>query len=89
MAGVTALWRHDRKPHIPMVNLTGSLTLLFRLERREDLHGSTETKPDSPVDAPEEPRDPCQPWRGTLSFRPQQKMRTSAPTVPEAPQVGP
>ena len=41
MAGVTALWRLKRKPHIPMVNTTGSLTLLFQLERRADLHGST------------------------------------------------
>ena len=81
MAGVTALWHHDRKPPIPMVNLTGSLTLLFRLERREDLHGSTETKPDSPVDAPEELRVPCRPWRGNLRFRPHLQMRTSAPAV--------
>ena len=41
MAGVTALWHLERKPLIPMVNPTGSLTLLFQLERRADLHGST------------------------------------------------
>ena len=41
MAGVTALWRLQRKPPIPMVNPTGSLTLLFQLKRRADLHGST------------------------------------------------
>ena len=40
-----------------------------------------EMRSDSPVDAPEKPRDPCQPWRGNLSFQPQLKMRTSAPAV--------
>ena len=38
-----------------------------------------ETRPDTPVDAPEEPRDPCRPWRGTLRFWRQLQMRTSAP----------
>ena len=41
MAGEAALWRLERKPPIPMVNPTGSLTLLFRIERRADLHGCT------------------------------------------------
>ena len=41
MAAVTTLWRLERKPLIPMVNLTGSRTLLFRLESRAELHGST------------------------------------------------
>ena len=41
MAGVTALWRLERKTPIPMVKPTGSLTLIFLLERRVDLHGST------------------------------------------------
>ena len=41
MASVTALWPLERKPPIPMVNQTGCLTLLFWLERRADLHGST------------------------------------------------
>ena len=44
MAAVTALWHLERKPLIPMVNPTGSLTLLFQLERRADLHGSTRDK---------------------------------------------
>ena len=81
MAGVTAQWHLERKLPIHMVNQTGSLTLLFRLERREDLHGSTETKPDSPVDAPEELRVPCRPWRGNLRFLPHLQMRTSAPAA--------
>ena len=41
----------------------------------------TRLGPDSTVDAPEEPRHPCWPWRGTLSFQPQGKMRTSAPAA--------
>ena len=39
---VTTLWLLERKPPMPMVNQTGSLTVLFLLERREDLHGSTQ-----------------------------------------------
>ena len=41
-----------------------------------------ETRSDSPLETPEEPRDPCQHWRGNLRFRPQLQMRTSAVTVP-------
>ena len=41
MAGVTALWRLERKPPIPLDNLTGSLTLFFQLVRRADFRGFT------------------------------------------------
>ena len=41
MADVTALRRLERMPTIPMVNPTGSLKLLFGLERTVDLHGFT------------------------------------------------
>ena len=41
MVVVTALWRLEGKPPIAMFNQTGCLTLLLRLKRREDLHGST------------------------------------------------
>ena len=78
MAGVTALWRHDRKPPIPMVNLTGSLTLLFRLERRADLHGSTETRPDSPVDTPEELQGSCHHFKRPLTSQ-------CTPDTPDSP----
>ena len=37
-----------------------------------------EMRPDSPVETPEEPRDPCQHWRGILRFQPQLQVRTSA-----------
>ena len=55
MAGVTALWHLEKKPTIPMVNPTGSLTLLFQLLSRADCMAPHETMSDSPVDAPEEP----------------------------------
>ena len=38
---MTALWLLETKTLIPMVNPTGRLKLLFRVERRADLHGST------------------------------------------------
>ena len=44
MAGVLALLHLERKPPIPMVNPTGSQTLLFWLKSRADLHGSTRDK---------------------------------------------
>ena len=39
----------------PYVNLRGSLTLLFHLERRADLHVSTQDEADSPVETREDP----------------------------------
>ena len=82
MAVVTAVWRLERKPLIPMVNLTGSLKLLFWLERRMDCIPPHKTKRDSPLDAQEEPQDSW-PWRGNLRFWPQLQMRTSDPTATE------
>ena len=52
MAGVSALWNFERKPPIPMVNTTGSLTLLFRFEREVDLHGSTPNEACLPCGCP-------------------------------------
>ena len=40
-----------------------------------------ETRPDSPVEMLEAPGAPCWHWRGTLRFRSQLKMRTSAPAA--------
>ena len=37
-----------------------------------------ETKPDSTVESPEGPREPCRQWRGTLRFQSQLQMRTMA-----------
>ena len=65
----------------PYVNTTGSLTLLSQLEKRMDLHVSSEARPDFPAETPEEPRDPCWHWRGNLMFWPQLQMRTSAPAM--------
>ena len=52
-AGVIALWCLERKPLILMVNTTGSLTLLFRLEWRADLHGSTRDEALTPLWTPQ------------------------------------
>ena len=49
MAGVTALWHLKRKPQNPIVHQTGSLTLLFLLERRADVHGSTRVEALTPL----------------------------------------
>ena len=38
-----------------------------------------ETRTDSPVETPEETRDPCRHWRGNLMFQPQLQMRPTAP----------
>ena len=48
-----------------------------------------ETRPDSPVEAQEGPRDPCPPWRGTLRFQSQLKMRTLALAVATEEYRGP
>ena len=36
-------------------------------------------RPESSVDAPQEPRDRCRPWKGNLRFWPQLQMGTLAP----------
>ena len=41
IAGVTPLWHLERKTRIHYVNLTGSLAMLFQLERKPELHVST------------------------------------------------
>ena len=53
----------------PYLNSTGGLTPLFHLKRDMDFHPQQETKSDSSVESPKEARDPCQSWRGTLSYR--------------------
>ena len=40
-----------------------------------------EMRPDSLVDASEEPPDPCQPWKGNLTFLPKLQMKTSDPAA--------
>ena len=45
------------------------------------MHGSTRDEAFLPCGRPEEPGDPCLPWRGTLRFRPQLQIRTSAPAA--------
>ena len=53
MADVIALWYLEKKPPIPMVSPTGSLILLFWLERRAYLHGSTPDEALTPLWMPQ------------------------------------
>ena len=81
MAGVTSLCHLERKPSIPMSNRQEA-RVCFSSSRGERMCMSPhETRHDSSVETPEEPRDLCQHWRGNLSFRPQLQMRTSALAV--------
>ena len=78
MAGVTTLGT-SRESHRSLCQLDRKPDTAF--PTREESGTARETRPDSPVETPEEPRDPCQHWRGTLRFRPQLQMSTSAPAA--------
>ena len=74
----------------PYVNPTGSLTLLFQLERQRTCKPPHETWPDSPVETTRKQQDPCRPWRGTTRCRSQLQMRTlSTAATAEESQEGP
>ena len=61
----------DRKP-----------ALLFQLERRVDVNGSSVDEALTPQWTPQRnPLDQCRTWRGTLRFQPQLKMRPYAPAL--------
>ena len=70
------LCKHDRKPNTALTAPEGKRTWMSPLE----------TRPDSPVETPEEPQDPCRHGRGTWRFWPQLQMRTTAwePTSEES-----
>ena len=53
----------------PLIHAKRSMTLLPQLGRKTHLHAPNETRSDSPGETPEVPQDPCQHWRGILSFR--------------------
>ena len=53
----------------PLIHSKGSFTLLLQLGRKAHVHAPLETRTDSPGENPEVPQDPCQHWRGILSFR--------------------
>ena len=78
MVGVTALGYLQRKPPIPM-SIREEAGRCYSSSRGERTCMSPhQTRPDSTVETPEVPRVPCQHRRGTLRFRPQLQMRTSA-----------
>ena len=49
------MWQLERKPPIPMFNQTGNLTRFLGSKGELICMAPKETRPDSPVDAPEEP----------------------------------
>ena len=59
----------------PHVKSTGSLTLHLHMRGKWSSVSPHETRPDSPVETPEEPQNPCQHWRGSLRFQAQLEMR--------------
>ena len=74
----TALWESSwenlvgkprGKATDPLIPAKGSPSLLLQLGRKAHVHAPTETRTDSPGETPEVPQDPCQHWRGILSFR--------------------
>ena len=67
-----------KKATVPYVNSTGSLTVFFSLRRKRTCMSPHKMRPDSPVETPEEPRDPCQHCRGNLRLQPQLQMMTVA-----------
>ena len=79
MTSVTALWDLERNEPIHMVNPTGSLTLLFRLERRADLHGSTRDEASLPCGCP----------RGTLRSMSALKRNPEVPASTPDEDLGP
>ena len=54
----------------PLIHTKGSVTLLLQHGKKGTLMPPLETRPDSLVETPEVPQNPCQHWRGILSFRP-------------------
>ena len=78
MAGVTALWHLERKPPIPMSTRKETCHYRYSSRGKRTCMSPHETRPDSPVKTPEEPRNPCQHCRGNLRLQPQLQMMTVA-----------
>ena len=52
----------------PLIHGKGSVTLLLQLGGKHTCMPRLERRTDSPGETPEVPQDPCQQWRGILSF---------------------
>ena len=80
----TALWeglvgKPRGKSTDPLMHAKGSATLLLQLGRKAHVHPPFQTRTDSPGETPEVPQDPCQHWRGILSFRLRLHTSSEAP----------
>ena len=53
----------------PLIHAKGGVTLLLQLGRKAHVPAPTPNRTVSPGETPEVPQDPCQHWRGILSFR--------------------
>ena len=63
----------------PMIDATGSMTLLLSSGGKRTCMPALETRTNSPGETPEVPQDPCQHWRGILVFRARLHTRFKAP----------
>ena len=63
----------------PLIHAKGSVTLLLKLGGNRTCMPPLERSTDSPGETPEVPQDPCQHWRGILSFRHPLHTRSKAP----------
>ena len=59
---------HRGKATDPMIDATGSMTLLLSSGGKRTCMPPLETRTDSLGETPEVPQDPCQHWRGILEF---------------------
>ena len=57
-----------RKATDPLIHGKGSVTLLLQLGGKHTCMPPLERRTDSPGETAEVPQDPCQHWRGILSF---------------------
>ena len=69
----TALWeslvgKPRGKATDPLIHAKGSVTLLLKLGGKHTCMPPLERRTDSAGETPEVPQDPCQHWRGILSF---------------------
>ena len=70
---------HRGKATDPIIDVTGSMTLLLSSGGKRTCMPPLETRTNSLGETPEVPQDPCQHWRGILRFRAQLHSRFMAP----------
>ena len=70
----------EGNPH-PLIHATGSMTLLLPLWRKGHVHAPFERRTYSAGETPEVAQEPCQHWRGILTFRSRIHTRSLAPAL--------